>query len=221
MNEDIWIIIPAYNEEKNIGKVIDKTKEYVKNIIVADDGSRDDTARIAKEKDVIVLKHIVNLGKGAVLKTGCEYALKKGAKIIIAIDADGQHDPAEIPKFIDAIKEDNDIVFGYREFTKEMPFVLKIGNLFINGVSSLLFGIKIKDTQCGYRAFTADAYKNIKWEAQDYYVESEMIINAGKKKLKYKEVPIQTIYQDRYKGTIFIDGIKIVLKMIGWKITRW
>ena len=102
-----------------------------------------------------------------------------------------------------------------------MPFILKLGNVSINKITEMLFGIRIKDTQCGYRAFTADAYRNIRWEAQDYYVESEMILNTGKKRLKYKEVPIQTIYQDKYKGTSFIDGIKIVLKMIGWKLTRW
>jgi len=221
MNEDVWVIIPAYNEEDNIGKVIDKVKEYVENIVVVDDGSKDNTTKIAKEKGVVALKHIINLGKGTVLKTGCDYALKKKAKIIIAVDGDGQHDPAEIPNFIEAIKEGNDIVFGYRKFSKEMPFILKLGNVSINKITEMLFGIRIKDTQCGYRAFTADAYRNIRWEAQDYYVESEMILNTGKKRLKYKEVPIQTIYQDKYKGTSFIDGIKIVLKMIGWKLTRW
>lgn len=221
MNENVWVIIPAYDEENNIGKVIDKVKEYVQNIVVVDDGSRDNTVKIAKEKEVVVLKHIINLGKGTVLKTGCDYASKKGADIIIAVDADGQHDPDEIPNFINAIKEGNDIVFGYREFSKEMPFILKLGNLSITKITEMLFGIRLRDAQCGYRAFTAEAYKKIRWEAQDYYVESEMIINAGKKKLKYKEVPIQTIYQDRYKGTIFIDGIKIVLKMFGWKLTRW
>ncbi len=94
MNENVWVIIPAYNEGKRIGEVIDKTKEYVQNIVVVSDGGKDNTAGVAKEKGVIVLEHLLNMGKGTALKTGCEFVLEKGAKIIIAVDADGQHDPA-------------------------------------------------------------------------------------------------------------------------------
>jgi glycosyltransferase involved in cell wall biosynthesis len=220
MDESVWVIIPAYNEGKRIGEVIDKTKNYAKNIVVVDDGSIDDTIKVAKEKGVIVLEHLLNMGKGTALKTGCEFALEKGAKIMIAMDADGQHDPAEIPNFLKAL-EGNDIVFGYRKMTKEMPNVLKFGNWFISKMMALLFEIELKDTQSGYRSFTADAYKQISWEAQNYDVESEMIVKVGKKKLKYKEIPIQTIYSDIYKGTTVMDGIKIVLKLIWWKLTRW
>jgi glycosyltransferase involved in cell wall biosynthesis len=223
MNEDVWVIIPAYNEGKHIGGVIDKTKIYVntQNIVLVDDGSKDNTVEIAKGKGIHVLEHLLNMGKGTALKTGCEFAVSKGAKILIAVDADGQHDPVEIPNFINAIKEGNDIVFGYRKLTKEMPSLLKFGNWFINKIVSLLFEIDLKDTQCGYRAFTADTYKKIIWEAQNYDVESEMIVKVGKQKLKYKEIPIQTIYSDIYKGTTVTDGIKIVLKLIWWKLTRW
>jgi len=221
MNEDIWVIIPAYNEGKHVGDVIDRTKKHIQNIIVVDDGSKDNTVEIAKKKGVIVLEHLLNMGKGTALKTGCEFALSKGAKIIIAVDADGQHDPVEIPNFINAVKEGNDIVFGYRKMSKAMPLVTKFGNWFISRMVWLLFEINLKDTQCGYRAFTADAYKKMLWEAKDYDVESEMIVKVGKNKLKYKEIPIQTIYSDIYKGTTVMDGIKIVSKMIWWKITRW
>ena len=220
MNEEIWAIIPAYNEGKRILDVINKTQNYVSNIVVVDDGSKDNTTDIAKEAEVRVLRHVVNLGKGATLKTGCEFALNNGAKVLIAIDADGQHDPAEIPNFLNALKE-NDIVFGYRKLTKEMPSILKFGNWFISKMAGLLFKINLKDTQCGYRAFTADTYKKIIWQAQNYDVESEMIANVGGGRLKYKEIPIQTIYSDKYKGTTVMDGIKIVLKMIFWKLTRW
>src|SRR3989338_298886 len=98
--KNIWVIIPAYNEEKNIKGVIQKTKKYVKNIVVMDDGSNDETYETAKSTGVIVLRHIVNLGKGAGLKTGCDFALKQGADAIIILDADAQHEPAEIPNFL-------------------------------------------------------------------------------------------------------------------------
>ena len=219
-HKEVYVAIAAYNEEKHIEEVIKKTKQYCKNIIVVDDGSKDYTFSKAKKQGIEVLKHIVNMGKGAALKTGCDYALSKGAKIIIVLDADLQHDPGEIPNFLNAIK-DADIVFGYRKLDKNMPFVLRAGNWFINKTTRFLFGINLRDTQCGYRAFTAEAYKNIRWRALDYSLESEMIANTGKNHLRYKEIPIQTIYSDMYKGTTVIDGIKIVINLIIWRLGKW
>lgn len=217
--KNVWAAIPAYNEEKNIVSVIGGVKKYIKNIVVVDDGSKDDTYNLAKKSKVVVLGHIVNLGKGAALKTGCDYAVKHGAKILVAIDADMQHEPTEIPNFLYALKN-NDIVFSYRKFYKKMPPLLKFGNWFINHATKLLYRLSLKDTQCGYRAFTADAYKKIRWNALDYSMESEMITNVGKHHLKYAEIPIQTIYSDKYKGTTPMDGIKIVLNMILWRLSK-
>lgn len=215
----IYVVIPAYNESRHISDVIKKVKKYAKNIIVVDDGSRDKTYELALKSKVNVLRHIVNLGKGAALKTGCDYALKKGAEIIIVIDADGQHDPAEIPNLLKALKDSN-IVFTQRRFSKTMPALFRFGNWFIDGTIKMLFGIYLKDTQCGYRAFTAPAYKKIRWKASDYSMESEMIANAGKKHLKYKTIPIQTIYSEKYKGTTIFDGIKIVYNLLKWRLFK-
>jgi len=215
----VWVVIPAHNEEKHIEGVIKNTKKFAKNILVVDDGSKDKTSVIAERSGAFVLKHIVNLGKGAALKTGCEYAIKKGAEKIVVLDADGQHDPKEIPEFIKAL-DNADIVFGYRRLNKNMPFVLRYGNWFIFFMAKLLFGLKIADTQCGYRAFRSNAYNKIKWNAVDYSMESEMIANAGKAHLRYKQIPIETIYSDKYKGTTVIDGFKIVLNMVWWRFSR-
>lgn len=214
-----WIVIPACNEEKNIIKVIKRSKKFSDNIIVVDDGSKDKTYEMAK-RQAIVLKHLVNLGKGAALKTGCDYAVKNNAKIIITIDADCQHDPNDIPKFLNALKE-ADVIFGYRKLNKDMPFVLKFGNLILTKITKLLYGISLKDTQCGFRAFTSEAYEKIRWRALDYSMESEMIANVGKRKIKYAEVPIDTIYSDIYKGTTILDGIKIAFNMCIWRLSRW
>ncbi len=215
----VWVVIPAHNEEKNIGRVIEKIRKGSKNVVVVDDGSKDKTALIAEKAGIVVLRHIVNLGKGAALKTGCEYAIKKGAEKIVVLDADGQHDPNEIPNFIKALNK-ADIVFGYRRLNKNMPFVLRYGNWFIFFITKLLFGLKIVDTQCGYRAFKSKVYNKIKWDAQDYSMESEMVANTGKARLRYGQIPIETIYSDKYKGTTVIDGFKIVLNMIWWRLTR-
>jgi len=97
--------------EKHIEKVIKEAKKFAKNILVVDDGSKDKTSFIAKNSGAFVLRHIVNLGKGAALKTGCEFAIKNNAEKIIALDADGQHDPKEIPNFVKALDK-ADVVFG-------------------------------------------------------------------------------------------------------------
>jgi glycosyltransferase involved in cell wall biosynthesis len=220
MKRNVFVIIPAHNEQRHISKVIQRTKRYSRNIIIVDDGSKDKTSELAEKEGVIVLRHIINLGKGAALKTGCEYALRKGAKRLIFIDADGQHRPEDIPRFLKAL-DDADIVFGSRSLNRRMPFVLKFGNWFINKTNNLLFGVELKDTQSGYRAMAAEAYKKIRWKSTAYSVESEIVANTGRKRLKYKEITIKTIYSDKYKGTTIVDGMKIVLNMLWWKLTRW
>jgi len=215
-----FVIIPAYNEEKNLAEVIATTKKHIDHnrIIVVDDGSSDKTAEVAK--GVVVLTHVVNLGKGAALKTGCEYALREGADVLIAMDADGQHKAQDIPKLLEALKG-RDIIFTYRAFNSHtMPVVLRLGNKVIQWVSKLLFNIRIQDTQCGFRAFTKEAYQKIRWSVSDYSVESEIIAKTGKNHLRYAQIPIETTYADKYKGTTVMDGIRIVLNMVWWKVTR-
>ena len=214
---NLWAVIPAYNEEKNISSIIKKSKKYVEQVVVVDDGSKDKTKKIAEKERAIVITHIVNLGKGASLKTGCDYAVKKGAKFIVVLDADAQHEPDDIPRFIDKLRK-YDIVFSYRRASRQMPLILRFGNWFISGATKILYGISISDTQSGYRAFSREAYKKIRWNASDYSMESEMISRAGKQRLKYVQIPIETIYSDKYKGTTIIDGVKIVLNMIWWKL---
>lgn len=219
MGKKIFAVIAAYNEEKYIGGVINKIKKYVDNVVVVDDGSRDTTKEAAKKGNAAVLRHLINLGKGAALKTGCDYAVKNKADIILAIDADAQHDPKEIPKFLEEIKK-CDVVLAHRKLNKNMPFVLKFGNWFINKTISFLYGIEIKDSQCGYRAFTAKAYKKLRWKSSDYSMESEMIAKIGKYKLSYIEIPIETIYSDKYKGTTIIDGVKIIFNLLMWRFNH-
>lgn len=213
------VVIPAYNEGKTILEVITKTKKFAQSIIVVDDGSHDNTAVEAAKAGAVVLRHKVNLGKGAALKTGCDFAVQQGAQNIITMDADGQHDPKEIPLFIAAL-EQHDIVFGSRKTPQSMPGVFKFGNKAITWTLQLLYGVTVEDSQCGYRSFKSDVYKHLRWEATDYYIETEMAIRAGKKNLKHTTIPIETIYADKYKGTTIFDGVAIVTKMIGWRLWK-
>ncbi len=213
----VWAVIPARNEEKSISNIVKKTQKHAESVVVVDDGSRDRTKEAAEKAGAVVVSHIVNLGKGAALKTGCDFAVHSGAEYIVVIDADAQHNPDDIPRFVEKLKK-YDIVFGYRKASGKMPLVLRFGNLFISTVVGALYGVSLKDTQCGFRAFSKSAYSKIRWNAPDYSMESEMIARAGKQRLKYVQVPIETIYADRYKGTTIIDGVKIVLNMLWWKL---
>ena len=215
----VWAVIPAHNEQSHIKSVIRSTKKYVDQVVVVDDGSNDKTTKEAKKEKVIVLTHVVNLGKGAALKTGCDYAIKMGANIIIVLDADGQHQPSDIPRFLKALLK-YDIVFGYRRESKAMPKLLRFGNNVINLTTRFLYGINLNDTQCGFRAFSKSAYKKIRWGASDYSMESEMVTNVGKNRLRYKQLPIKTIYSNKYKGTTIIDGFKIVMNLFWWRLSK-
>ena len=218
-SQHVWAVIPAYNEGNRIGRVIGRARKILRNVVVVDDGSSDATARIAEEKGARVLRHSINLGKGAALRTGCDYAVKNGAAVLVVLDADAQHKPEDIPRFLDAIRG-VDIVFGCRGLNRRMPRVLRFGNWFIAKMTALLYGVDIPDTQTGFRAFTKSAYKKILWRASDYSMESEMISLVGKHKLKYRKIAIETLYPDKYKGTTVLDGIKIVLSLLRWRIAK-
>jgi UDP-N-acetylglucosamine---dolichyl-phosphate N-acetylglucosaminyltransferase len=216
--KQIFVIIPGYNEEEHIFDVVSRVKNQgFKNIIFIDDGSKDKSSIMAKKAGATVLRHIVNMGKGAAAKTGCDYALKNNADILVLIDSDGQHKPEDIKKFIQKI-EKNDIVFGYRKLNANMPFVLRFGNWGINTSSKIINGIKLKDTQSGFRCITSETYKKIRWTSNNYSMESEMIANVAKYKLRYSEIPIETIYLDGFKGTTIIDGVKIFINMLKFRI---
>jgi len=214
----LYAIIAAKDEAARIEQVIVETLPFVNTVLVIDDGSSDATKEVSEKAGATVLHHVVNLGKGAAMQTGCDVAFQKGADAVVLLDADGQHEPKEIPKFKKAL-EKADIVFGIRDKSATMPLILRFGNWCIFKMTQVLFGMSITDTQCGYRALTKKAYEKVKWESSGYSVESEMIAKA--KGLKYATVSITTIYADKYKGTTIIDGIKIGLNMIWWKVKQW
>lgn len=223
MNMRVAIIIPAFNEEKTIVSVLKEIKglDFNSQIIVVDDGSSDNTSRVVENefKDVIVLRHAINLGKGGALKTGCEATKKIEADLIAMIDADGQHLPENLLEMVRMIEDKGlDVVFGVRKIDDNMPVIFRLGNKLINSIVKLLFKINVSDTQSGFKVFKKSVYKKIAWQANDYFVETEIVINTGKNKLKYGELVIDTIYNDTYKGTTAFDGLKIIFNIIKQKI---
>jgi len=216
----LFVIIPAFNEANRITGVINEVKKYSKNIVVVDDGSKDKTYQEAKKTNVSVLRHAINLGKGSALRTGTEYANKQGADAIVFIDSDGQHNPKDIPRLIKDVS-DTDVVFTYRNLkSMHMPLTKKVGNIVLNTLLKLLFKIKINDTQCGYKIMTSEAYKKLGLISSDYNIESEIAAKTGKYGLRFKQVPIETVYTDKYKGTTVFDGVGIAMRMLWWKFSR-
>lgn len=212
-NQNYYIIIPAFNEAKRLGGVIKKIKEK-NRIIVVDDGSNDRTSKIANKYRVLVLKHRINLGKGAAMKTGIEAAIMLGAKKIIFMDADGQHDPKYIPEFLMKL-EKSDIVFGKRKYSNK-PWVRYLGHKLALSLIKFIFHIQNSDMLCGFIALKAKTYKEIVWNSARYGVETEIAVKVKKKKLKYKEIPIKSVYLDRYKGVTLLDAFDVLANIPRW-----
>ncbi len=193
----IVITMPAFNEEKTIGRVIDNIKEvigktnYEFKILVVNDGSKDNTVSVAKEHGAIVYSHPKNYGLAETFKTEIKQCLKLNADIIVHTDADGQYSAEDIPLLITEVKNGNDLVLGSRFKGKieYMSFLRKIGNKAFSKVISQITGVKITDTQTGLRAFTIEVAKKIDIISNFTYTQ-EQIIRAVKNKFKIKEVPV-------------------------------
>lgn len=221
---ELTVVIPAYNEEKTIASVIAGVRRYVDNVIVIDDGSADSTLEIAQKSGVKVYRHFINRGLGGALGTGIRAALSAGADIIVTLDADGQHDPAEIPFLLKPIMESEaDIVIGSRFLkTQPMPLFRRMGNYFFNLMTFFLFGIWTSDSQSGMRAFNKRVAEKLAIFTSGMEVSSEIIKEIKLNKFKLKEVPIKAIYTDYSlsKGQGFIPGLKTLIKLFILKLTK-
>lgn len=222
----IAVIIPAHNEADRIGPVLANIPKTVKNhpveVVVVDDGSKDKTCQIARSFDrVKVIKHRVNLGKGAAVKTGCEAACKLGADILVLMDGDGQHRPEDIARMVTPLIKSQEpmMIIGCRKPSKTMPLSIRIGNLTLTFLTKSLFGVSVSDSQSGFRAFRCRNYPDIKWRASNYAMETEMLILGALQNLRFKEVGIETIYFDNYKGTTVFDWLRIVKYLLTWRLS--
>lgn len=220
IKKNIYVVIPAYNESKTIKSVIEELKDRNLNMIIIDDGSHDETYRIAENSlynaDGSIYRHVLNRGLGAALKTGIDAALSNNAYIIVTFDADGQHDPNDILNVcMPLIEGKADVVIGKRDFEK-MPGSKKLGNQIMNTITRIFYGIHVNDSQSGLRAFNKEAAGFLDINSRGYGVSSEIIGEIKKHNLKLDEVEIKTIYTDysMAKGTNLKVGLKILFKLI-------
>jgi len=196
--QNITVVLPTYNEEVSIGSIVLLTRFYADNVIVVDDGSVDRTAEVARKAGAEVIVHEANTGKGGALKTGFAAAVDLGADIIVTMDSDGQHNPADIPKLVAPIIEGNaDIVNGSRYLNglgKNTPVYRRIGQTILDRFTNINSGIKITDSQSGFRAFEASTVDIFRFNAQGMAIESEMLADAGKAGIRITEVEIGVRY---------------------------
>lgn len=210
----IYALIPAYDEEKNIGNVIKETSKYVDKIVVIDDGSEDRTAKIAYDLGATVLQHKKNMGLGAAMRTGINYAKKIRPDILVTLDADGQHDPSDIPRLIKPILSgEADFVIGSRRLEKcqHMKSINLIGNKILNLIVSIFIKEIIKDSQSGFRALNQNSIMALSLEGDKTYVQ-EMIIELCIKGYKIKEVFIKTNKRNHGKSKVTSNIIDYAIK---------
>lgn len=226
----VFCVIPAFNEAKNIISVVNEVKPLVDRVVVVDDGSIDQTFNLVKASGATVLKHLINRGQGASLRTGTEYCLTNGADIIVHFDADGQFFSQDIAKIIEPIKSGKaDVVYGSRflpdpsalfkadsvaagelvQFKTKMPFLKRYFIMpLAKAVNKIFFNINLTDPQSGFRAMSAQAARRLNWRQDRMAHCSEIMLAVKKNNFRVKEVPIRVIYHNF--GQSFYGGLKIL-----------
>lgn len=205
----VCVIIPAYNEGEVLYSVLEKTKqsfskhkEYQFEIVVINDGSKDNTSTEAKRANVTVIDHVLNSGAGGATATGLRYAYINGFAAAVTMDADGQHDPEDAVSGVKILLEKKtDLLIGSRLIDSEGMSKIKIlGNKGLSFITYLLFGINSTDSQSGLRVFSQKALEKLEWKTRGYEFCSEMLWRATQLHLKIDEYPIQAIYTEYSKG---------------------
>ncbi|MBI2885059.1 MAG: glycosyltransferase family 2 protein [Candidatus Omnitrophica bacterium] len=202
------VLLPAYNAAKTIGPLVQQIKQLGYDAIVVDDGSTDDTAKLSTQAGAFVMSHVTNRGKGCALRTGIAFALRSSYTMIVTLDSDGQHDPADIPRLVAAAGgAPPAIAIGHRQFTREMPRNRRWTNRLMSGVISWLTRQRIPDSQCGFRAIPRELLTRLPLSSCRFELETELLLVAARRRIALVSVPIRTIY-DQHTSHIhpLLDG---------------
>ena len=212
-------IIPAYFEEKHVADVVERTLKQVDNVLVVDDGSSDATAANARAAGAEVIRHERNAGKGETIKTGLRYWLERGFQHVIILDADGQHLPEEIARFIAAAPAGADLLIGTRmNDVRQMPLVRRIVNRYMSQRISRVCGQHVPDTQCGFRMLTARVIPHVLDGAERFDYETEVLFIVSRNGGRIESVPISTVYGDEVSSIHPVkDTIRFLKLMRRWE----
>lgn len=214
MAKNVCVLIPSYNEARTIGPIVSDLHAKALSVYVVDDGSTDDTAKIAHDAGAVVVKHSKNMGKGSSLREGFRHIVKKGYDAVIVMDGDGQHLVADIDNFMNKMDAaGTDIIIGNRmEDVSLMPRERIYTNRFMSSLISMLSGQHIPDSQSGYRLIKRNVLEKIDLKSSNYEIESEMIIKSSRAGFRIASVPIKTVYKDeKSRVNPFVDTIRFII----------
>ena len=212
------VVIPAYNEATRIDMVVRSVSPHVDRVIVVDDGSKDGTAGVARQAGALVLSHAENCGAGAATMTGLEAARRLGFTVAVTIDADGQHDPSDIPILLNTLRETGaDLVIANRFGRKNaIPLIRRIANHIGNAVTFLVTGMYLSDSQCGFKAFGPRALSEVQLKMAGFEFCTEIVREAAQYRWKIEAVPTRVLYSEYTlaKGQSFANGLRTAAKIL-------
>ena len=210
----IGALIPAYNAAEFVGDVVRRARQHIP-VIVVNDGSRDDTAERARAAGALVLDQIPNQGKGAALQLGFRHALEHDIEAVITLDADGQHDPAEIPVFIERYRSTRaDLIIGARDFS-QMPLVRRMSNTIGRRAFSWAMGQPVRDNQSGYRLLSRRMMGAVLESTErGFEFEMDMIVACVRNGWRLEWVPIRTIYAEEKSNIKPLQHVAHFFRMV-------
>jgi glycosyltransferase involved in cell wall biosynthesis len=220
-NSPVLALIPAWNEAARIGPIVEVTRAYLP-VLVVDDGSSDETFAVAEVHGAKVVSHSQNQGKGVALTTGFAWALEQGYEAVLTLDADGQHNPTDIPRFLAAREDDaGDLIIGRRDFGK-IPFPRSWANPFGSWLLSTALDTRIYDNQSGYRLYSRRLLETLELTTTGFELEVEVIVQAVCQGMRIGWVDIETIYD--IDKTSYFHPIKDSFRffqMAWWARRQW
>ncbi|MGD9873458.1 MAG: glycosyltransferase family 2 protein [Kiritimatiellia bacterium] len=198
------VLMPAFEEEKNIAEVVRAALKYCPQVIVVDDGSSDKTASVADQAGAIVHRHETNRGKGAALQTGFAIARARECDAVITMDADGQHKAEEIPRFMEAYERTRiPVLVGNRMADPVgMPLIRRLTNRFMSHMLSGLMKQYIPDTQCGFRLFASDLTPFVPTESAGFAAESEILLYVARRGIRMDSVRVSAVYSGEEQSKV-------------------
>jgi len=214
-------LIAAFNEEAHVADVVRGTAPYASPVVVVDDGSTDDTAARARDAGAIVIRHEQNQGKGRAIRAGLEYVLKQDRSHVLFLDADLQHDPAEIPRLVARAEQGHgDIVIGEREFRNDaMPAARFYANVIGSAIISRFIGADVTDSQSGFRLIRADLLRRVRLTGTGYEIETEMLIKLVRAGAAVERVAVRRLQYEGAHSKIrpFWDTLRTCLLAVQYR----